>query len=117
MTARQLLIKVNVRAVASALENVRLELFRKRLNLPVYVGGTWGKNHRFGTLLSGIYSQSEVPEIIEKVMLWFKQNAYFKERLGSAIDRLGIETLENAIKTNELLDKKEEILSAPILER
>lgn len=83
----------------------------------IYVGGTWGKNHRFGTLLSGIYSESEVPEIIEKVMLWFKQNAYVKERLGSAIDRLGIEALENALKTNELLDKKEEILSAPLLER
>lgn len=83
----------------------------------IYVGGTWGKKQRMGTLLSGTYTADEVPEIIEKVMLWFKENAYAKERLGAAIDRLGTDTLEAALATNDLLDRKTEILAAPMLER
>ncbi len=50
-------------------------------------------------------------------MLWFKENAYAKERLGAAIDRLGTDELIAALATNDLLDRKEEILAAPILER
>ena len=83
----------------------------------IYVGGTWGKTRRMGTALSGVYTVEEVPEIIEKVMLWYKENGFAKERLGAAIDRLGIEALENAINGNGLLERKEEILNAPINER
>ncbi len=83
----------------------------------IYVGGTWGKKQRMGTLLSGTFTEQEVPDVIEKVMLWFKENAYTKERLGAAVDRLGTATLEKAISTNDLLDRKEEILAAPLLER
>ena len=63
----------------------------------IYVGGTWGKTRRMGTLLSGLYSEEQVPEVIEKVMLWYKENGEPKERLGAAIDRLGVETLEKYI--------------------
>ncbi|MBQ8850685.1 MAG: 4Fe-4S binding protein [Clostridia bacterium] len=83
----------------------------------VYVGGTWGKKQRMGTLLSNTYSESEIPDVIEKVMLWYKENGYAKERLGAAVDRLGAETLEAAIATNDLLDRREEILSMPIKEK
>ena len=47
-------------------------------------------------------------------MLWYKENAYAKERLGATIDRLGINTLESAISTNDLLDRKKEILALPL---
>ena len=83
----------------------------------IFVGGTWGKTQRMGTLLNRVYSVEEVPAVIEKVMLWYKENAYAKERLGAAIDRLGIEALEAAIATSDLLDRKEAIIEAPILER
>jgi dissimilatory sulfite reductase (desulfoviridin) alpha/beta subunit len=81
----------------------------------IYVGGTWGKKQRMGTLLSGTYSEAEVPDMIEKVMLWFKENAYAKERLGAAIDRLGTEKLEADLSTDDLLKRKEEILTKDIL--
>ena len=77
----------------------------------VYVGGTWGKSQRMGTLLSGLYTEKEVPEIIEKVMLWYKENGLAKERLGKTVDRLGIDCLENAIGTDDILNRKEEILN------
>ncbi len=64
----------------------------------IYVGGTWGKKQRMGTLLSHTYSPKEVPDIIEKVMLWYKDNGQPKERLGALIDRVGIEELEKALK-------------------
>ncbi len=64
----------------------------------IYVGGTWGKKQRMGTLLKGTYDPCDVPDIIEKVMMWYKENGQTKERLGALIDRVGIEKLEEAIK-------------------
>ena len=83
----------------------------------VFVGGTWGKTQRMGTRLSATFTPDQIPEVIEKIMLWYKENGYAKERLGATIDRLGADTLEAALKTNELIDRKEKILSTPILER
>ena len=83
----------------------------------VFVGGTWGKTQRMGTLLSKTFSVDEIPVVIEKVMLWYKENGYVKERLGAAIDRLGADVLETALSTNDLIDRKEEILAKPLLER
>ena len=69
-----------------------------------------------GTLLGGVYAVDEIPTVIEKVMLWYKENGYAKERLGAAIDRLGTDVLEAAIAGNDLLDRKEAILAAPVRE-
>ena len=63
----------------------------------VFVGGTWGKKQRMGTLLSRTYTEEQIPDVIEAVMLWYKENGAPKERLGAAIDRIGIESLENYI--------------------
>ncbi len=81
----------------------------------IFVGGTWGKTQRMGTLLGSVYSFPDIPAVIEKVMLWYKENGYAKERLGAAIDRLGVDTLEAAIASDDLLKRKEEILAKPIL--
>ena len=83
----------------------------------IFVGGTWGKTQRMGTLLGTLYSADEIPSVIEKVMLWYKENGYIKERLGATVDRLGTDTLEAALSTNDLLERKNEILAKPLLER
>lgn len=83
----------------------------------IYAGGTWGKKQRMGTLLPGLYDTSEVSLVIEKIMLWFRENAFVKERLGAAIDRLGADCLQKAIASDDLLERKKEILEAPMLER
>ena len=49
--------------------------------------------------------------LLEKTMLWFKENAMPKERLGKAIDRLGIEKFEHDVFSDELLNRREEILA------
>ena len=83
----------------------------------IFVGGTWGKTQRMGTLLNSVYSVDEVPSVIEKVMLWYKENGYVKERLGAAIDRIGTDALEAAIATDDLITRKDDILAKPLLER
>ena len=83
----------------------------------IFVGGTWGKKQRMGTLLSSTFSFDEVPCVIKKVILWYKENGYVKERLGAAIDRIGVEALEASLATNDLLDREEEIFAKPLLER
>ncbi|MBQ8536616.1 MAG: (4Fe-4S)-binding protein [Clostridia bacterium] len=80
----------------------------------VYVGGTWGKKSRNGTRLSRYYKQSELEPVLEKTLLWFRDNAYQKERLGAAIDRLGVEKLEADLAGDDLLARKEFILAAPL---
>ncbi len=77
----------------------------------IYVGGTWGKRTRMGTALSRLVTEDEVLPILEKTMLWFKENANPKERLGLAVDRLGVEHLENALFSDDILARKDEILA------
>ena len=83
----------------------------------IYVGGTWGKHTRMGTRLNRFYERDELETMVEKVLLWFKDNAYQKERLGAAIDRVGVEAFQAAMDSDELLARKEEILAAPVKER
>ena len=66
----------------------------------VFVGGTWGKKQRMGTRLENTYTADQVLDVIEKVMNWYAENGEPRERLGAAIDRIGIESLENYIKNN-----------------
>ena len=70
-----------------------------------------------GTLLQNVYTAEEVPTVIEKVMLWYKENGYAKERLGATIDRLGADVLESALATDDLLSRKEAILAMPLAEQ
>ena len=83
----------------------------------IYIGGTWGKRTRMGTPLSRLVGEDEVMPLLEKTLLWFKKNAYSKERLGLAVERLGAEKLEKDIFSDTLLEHKEEILKAEVLQR
>ena len=77
----------------------------------IYIGGTWGKHTRMGSPLSKLVTKEEILPILEKTMLWFKENGQPKERLGKAIDRIGFEKVEAAILSDDLLARKDEILA------
>lgn len=83
----------------------------------IFVGGTWGKKTRMGTPLSRLVEEDEIFPLLEKTMLWFKENAYSKERLGMAIDRIGTDKLEAALFSDDLLARKDEIIAAPVKTR
>jgi len=83
----------------------------------IYVGGTWGKRTRMGTPLSRLVREEEILPLLEKSLLWFRANAYAKERFGLAIDRVGIDALEAELFGDDLLTRREEILAAELLTR
>ena len=83
----------------------------------IFVGGTWGKKSRMATVLPGYVTQEEILPTMEKVLLWFKKNAYQKERLGAAIDRVGEAQFLRDMQGDGLLRQKDEILAADLLAR
>ena len=70
----------------------------------IYVGGTWGKETRMGTPLSRLVQYDEIFTILEKTILWFKENGAQKERLGKTIDRIGVDKLEEVLFSADSID-------------
>lgn len=83
----------------------------------IYVGGTWGKSSRKGTEFPRLVREEEIFPLLEKSLLWFRENAYAKERFGMAIDRIGAEKFFEAISGDDLLKRRDEILAADIKTR
>ncbi len=83
----------------------------------IFVGGTWGKQCRMGTALSRLVEEDEVMPILEKCLLWFRRYGYQKERFGKTLDRVGIESLEAAVFSEDILAEKDAILAAELLTR
>ncbi|MBQ8858148.1 MAG: (4Fe-4S)-binding protein [Lachnospiraceae bacterium] len=78
----------------------------------VCIGGRWGKKTALGQPLSKIFtSEDEVLDIVEKVILFYKEQGNEKERLADTIDRIGFEEVDRILLSNELLERKTEILS------
>ena len=77
----------------------------------VYIGGRWGKQTRLGTPLSRLFTKEEALDIIEKSILYYKEQGQPGERFGSMIDRLGMETVEAALLSDELLERRETIVA------
>ena len=86
--------------------------------LMIYIGGTWGKRPRMGTPLPRLVAEEEVFPLVEKTLLGFTANAFLNERLGVALDRIGVEkAIAQILDSDELLERKDEILAAPVLTR
>ncbi len=83
----------------------------------VYVGGTWGKSTRMGTPLSRFVEENELLPILEKSMLWYKENGFAKERFGKTIDRIGFDAFEKELFGNGILLRKQAIIDAAVKER
>ncbi len=82
----------------------------------IFVGGTWGKTTRMGTPLSAMVDEKDIISILEKALLWYKENGIEKERFAKTIDRLGIDNLEKALFSDEIMGRRQAILSSPIKE-
>ena len=64
-----------------------------------------------GTPLSRFVTEDEILPILEKSLLWFKENGLPKERFGKTVDRLGFDALEAAVFGDDILGRKAEILA------
>ena len=64
----------------------------------ICIGGRWGKKTSLGQPLSKIVtSEEEVLEIVEKIILFYRDNGLEKERFADTIHRIGFEEVEKAL--------------------
>ena len=82
--------------------------------LKLFIGGRWGKSIRRGEPLPGIYTKEETLDIIERAILYYRENGKTGERFGAMIDRIGFEEVSKGILGKEILERKEEILKAEL---
>lgn len=80
----------------------------------IYVGGTWGKTQKSGIRILVNVPADDVPKLVEKTILWYKENGKKGERFRLTLERCGIDVFRNAIFGNELLKRKKEILAKEI---
>ncbi len=78
----------------------------------VYVGGRWGKKVAHGKKLSKIFTdEEEVLNVVEKAILLFREQGIQGERFAETIERIGFEKIEAELLSDDILDRKEQILS------
>ncbi len=63
----------------------------------ILIGGNAGVKPRIADLLVENIPQEEVLDIVDKVVNYYKENGKNYERLGTMIERLGLETVKEAI--------------------
>ena len=78
----------------------------------VYVGGRWGKDVAQGRALGRIFTEKEeVLAIVEKAILLFREQGKDGERFSQTVERIGFENVEAQLFGDEILSRKEQILS------
>ena len=81
----------------------------------IYIGGRWGKKVAQGQALSKIFtSEEEVLDVVEKAILLFREQENTGERFADTIARIGFENVEKQLLSNEILERKQEILDAKL---
>lgn len=81
----------------------------------IYIGGRWGKKVSQGQALSKIFtSEEEVLDVVEKAILLFREQGNTGERFADTIARIGFENVEKQLLSNEILERKQEILDAKL---
>lgn len=73
----------------------------------VYIGGRWGKRVAGGQPLDKIFtSEDEVVELVERAILFFRDEGQSGERFADTIARLGFDYVQDKL-LNSKIDKKE----------
>lgn len=81
----------------------------------IYIGGRWGKKVAQGQALSKIFtSEEEVLDVVEKAILLFREQGNTGERFADTIARIGFANVEKQLLSNEILERKQEILDAKL---
>ena len=77
----------------------------------IYIGGRWGKRTANGRPLEKIFtSEDEVLDVVEKAILFFRDEGVTGERFADTIDRLGFDyvqkkLLEGSLDKSAVLNK------------
>ena len=83
----------------------------------VYIGGRWGKKIAMGRTLNKIFtSKEEVIKLVEKAILLYREQGKTGERFAETVERLGFENVEAQLLSDDILERKQEILEAKLHE-
>ena len=77
----------------------------------VCIGGRWGKKVAQGRALEMIFESEEaVLKVVEKCILLFREQGTAGERFADTVARLGFENVQAQLLSDDILDRKAEIL-------
>ena len=77
----------------------------------VYIGGRWGKKISHGRSLGKIFTEEEeVLSVVEKAILLFREQGIAGERFSDTIERIGFDKVKEQLLSDEILNRKQEIL-------
>ena len=77
----------------------------------VCIGGRWGKKVGQGIPLGKLFTdRDEVLNVVEKTILFYREQGLPGERFADTIARLGFEYVEREILSDDILARKDEIL-------
>ena len=77
--------------------------------------GRWGKKVAQGRALSKVFTdKEEALNVIEKAILLFREQGKTGERFAKTIERLGFENVEAQLLSDDLLQRKQQILDAEL---
>lgn len=86
-----------------------------KVGYKIYIGGRWGKRVALGIPLNKIFTcKEEAMDVIEKTILLYREQGKTGERLSQTIERLGFENVQAELLSNDLLERKQEILEAKL---
>ncbi len=81
----------------------------------VYIGGRWGKKVARGQEITKIFkSEEEVMRAVEKAILLFREQGKTGERFSDTIERIGFDSVNEQIISDEILSRKQEIIDAKL---
>ncbi len=84
-----------------------------KVGYAIYLGGRWGKQTAAGLKMPYVFETKEqVMEIVEKAILLFKDQGKQGERFEQTISRLGFENVCKQLLSNDLFNRKQQILAA-----
>ena len=80
----------------------------------VYIAGRWGKKVAFGKPLSKIFlSEEEVIDLVERTILFFRDEGITGERLSDTVARLGFDYVEQKLLSGNV--DKDSILNKTVV--
>lgn len=81
----------------------------------IYIGGRWGKHVAQGRALDKVFAdKDEALNVIEKAILLFREQGKTGERFSDTIERLGFENVQKQLLSDDLLERKQQILDADL---
>ncbi len=81
----------------------------------IYIGGRWGKRVAHGIELTKIFkTEEEALSAVEKAILFYREKGVTGERFSDTIERLGFDAVNNEIISDDILQRKQEIIDAPL---